>query len=140
MKRKRFTEERIIGILKKAEQAGNIREVCRLHNSTEQTFYRWRNKFGGMDVSEAKKLRELERENTELKKAEEDRCALSANVGETPAPHSITVGRWKAISDVRKEDDALGGTFARCIAGLAAIDTCRGHGRSGRPRVALDSL
>jgi putative transposase len=68
MKRKRFTEEQIIGILKEAEQAGNIREVCRLHNLTEQTFYRWRNKFGGMDVSEAKKLRELERENTELKK------------------------------------------------------------------------
>ncbi len=42
--------------------------MCRLHNLTEQTFYRWRNKFGGMDVSEAKKLRELERENTELKK------------------------------------------------------------------------
>jgi putative transposase len=54
--------------LKEAEQAGNIREVCRLHNLTEQTFYRWRKKFGGMDVSEAKKLRELERENTELKK------------------------------------------------------------------------
>jgi putative transposase len=54
--------------LKEAEQAGKIREVCRLHNLTEQTFYRWRNKFGGMDVSEAKKLRELERENTELKK------------------------------------------------------------------------
>ncbi len=68
MNLKRFTEERIIVILKKAEQAGNIREVCRLHNSTDQTFYRWCNKFGGMAVSEAKKLRELERENTELKK------------------------------------------------------------------------
>ena len=45
--------------MKKAEQAGNIREVCRLHNSTEQTFYRWRNKFGEMEVSEAKKLREI---------------------------------------------------------------------------------
>jgi putative transposase len=45
--------------LKEAEQAGNIREVCRLHNLTELTFYRWRNKFGEMEVSEAKKLREL---------------------------------------------------------------------------------
>jgi putative transposase len=105
MKRKRFTEERIIGILKKAEQAGNIREVCRLHNSTEQTFYRCRNKCDGMDVSEAKKLRELERENTEPKKAEEEGCALSANVGETPAPHSMTAGRWKGVSGVRKEED-----------------------------------
>ena len=68
MKRARFTEEQIIGILKEAEAAGNIRAVCAQHNVTEQTFYRWRNKYGGMDVSEARKLRELERENAELKK------------------------------------------------------------------------
>ena len=52
MKRARFAEEQIIGILKAAEAAGNIREVCREHNITEQTFYRWRRKYGGMDVSE----------------------------------------------------------------------------------------
>ncbi len=68
MKRKRFTEEQIIGILKSAEATGNIREACREHNVTEQTFYRWRRKFGGMEVSEAKKLKELERENSELKR------------------------------------------------------------------------
>ena len=68
MKRKRFTEEQIIGVLNEAEQVGNIREVCKLHNITEQTFYRWRTKFGGMDVSEAKRLKELERENSELKR------------------------------------------------------------------------
>jgi putative transposase len=68
MKRKRFSEEQIIGILKAAEAAGNIRAVCREHNITEQTFYRWRNKYGGMDVAEARKLRELEKENAELKK------------------------------------------------------------------------
>jgi putative transposase len=68
MKQKRFTEEQIIGILNQAEQAGNIREVCKLNNITEQTFYRWRTKFGGMDVSEAKRLKELERENSELKR------------------------------------------------------------------------
>ncbi|HEB91121.1 MAG TPA: transposase [Deltaproteobacteria bacterium] len=68
MKVKRFTEEQIIGILNEAEQTGNIREVCRAHNVTETTFYRWRSKFGGMDVSDAKRLKELERENSELKK------------------------------------------------------------------------
>ena len=68
MKRARFSEEQIIGILKAAEAAGNIRAVCAEHNITEQSFYRWRRKYGGMDVSEAKKLRELERENAELKK------------------------------------------------------------------------
>ena len=66
--KKRFTEEQIIRILNEGEQADNVREVCRKHNLTEQTFYRWRNKFGGMDVAEVKRLRELERENAELKK------------------------------------------------------------------------
>jgi putative transposase len=66
--KKRFTEEQIIRILNEAEQADNIREVCRKHNLTEQTFYRWRNKYGGMDVAEVKRLRELEKENAELKK------------------------------------------------------------------------
>ena len=68
MKRARFSEEQIIGILKAAEGSRNIREVCRMHNMTEQTFYRWRRKYGGMEVSEARKLRDLERENGELKK------------------------------------------------------------------------
>jgi len=66
--KKRFTEEQIIRILKEAESMGNAREVCRQHNITEQTFYRWRNKYGGMEVSEAKRLRTMERENSELKK------------------------------------------------------------------------
>jgi putative transposase len=68
MKRARFSEEQIIGILKAAKAVGNIRAVCQEHNITEQTFYRWRRKFGGMEVSEAKKLRDLERENSELEK------------------------------------------------------------------------
>lgn len=66
--KKRFTEEQIIRILQEGEQAENIRELCRRHNLTEQTFYRWRNKYGGMDISEMKRLRELEKENAELKK------------------------------------------------------------------------
>jgi len=68
MKRSRFSEEQIIGILKAADVGGNIREACRENNITEQTFYRWRRKYGGMEVSEAKKLRDLERENAELKR------------------------------------------------------------------------
>jgi len=68
MKRKRFSEEQIIGILNEAEQTGSIRDVCRAHNITETTFYRWRTKYGGMEVSDAKGLRDLERENAELKK------------------------------------------------------------------------
>ena len=68
MKKKRFSEEQIIRILKEGEALGNVREACRQHNVTEQTYYRWRNKFGGMEVSEAKRLKGLEKENSELKK------------------------------------------------------------------------
>ena len=57
--KKRFTEEQIIRILQEGEQADTIRELCRRHNLTEQTFFRWRNKYGGMDVSEVKRLRVL---------------------------------------------------------------------------------
>jgi putative transposase len=68
MKRKTFSEEQIIRILKEGEVLGNVREVCRQQNVTEQTFYRWRNKYGGMEVSEAKRLKGLEKENGELKR------------------------------------------------------------------------
>jgi putative transposase len=67
MMKKRFSEEQIIRILKEAEAMGNVREVCRQHNIAEQTLFRWRRKFGGIELSEAKRLRELERENAQLK-------------------------------------------------------------------------
>jgi len=66
--KKRFSEEQIIRILKDAEVLGNVRDVCRQQNISEQTFYRWRKKFGGMEVCDAKRLKNLERENAELKK------------------------------------------------------------------------
>jgi putative transposase len=69
VKKKRHTEEQIIGILREAEMPGaEIRAVVRKHNITEQTFYRWRNKYGGMEVSDARKLKSLEAENAKLKK------------------------------------------------------------------------
>jgi len=67
MKRKRFTEEQIIGILKEADAGVKNQDLCRKHGISEQTFYNWRRKFGGMQVSEAKRLRELESENRKLK-------------------------------------------------------------------------
>ena len=68
MKRKRFTEEQIISILKENEAGISVPDLARRHGFAEGTFYTWRSKFGGMDVSDAKKLRELEAENARLKR------------------------------------------------------------------------
>lgn len=66
--KKRFTEEQIIGFLKQAEAGVPVKELCRKHGFSDASFYTWRAKFGGMSVSEAKRLRELEAENAKLKK------------------------------------------------------------------------
>ncbi len=67
--KKRHSEEQIIRILREAEaREVPIRDLCRQHNITEQTFYRWRNVYGGMDVAEARRLKELESENARLKR------------------------------------------------------------------------
>ena len=67
MKRKQFSEEQIIKVLAEGEAGATGKEVCRRHGISEQTFYRWKSKYGGMTVSEAKLLRELEAENRKLK-------------------------------------------------------------------------
>ncbi len=67
MKSKRFTEEQIIGILKQAQAGMKVVELCRMHGISDVTFYNWRSKYGGMEVSEAKRLKDLESENRRLK-------------------------------------------------------------------------
>jgi len=68
MKRSRFSDEQIIGILKEQEAGAVMADVCRRHGISEATFYKWKAKFGGLEVSEAKRLRTLEEENGKLKK------------------------------------------------------------------------
>jgi len=68
MKRSRFSDEQIIGILKEQEAGMVTADVCRRHGISEATFYKWKAKFGGLEVSEAKRLRTLEEENGKLKK------------------------------------------------------------------------
>ena len=68
MKRKQFTEEQIIGSLKEAEAGAVVTELCRKHGMSSATYYAWKAKFGGLEVSEAKRLRQLEDENSKLKK------------------------------------------------------------------------
>ena len=68
MRRSRFSEEQIIGILREQEAGMATAEVCRKHGIAQPTLYAWKAKFGGMSVSDAKRLRQLEAENTRLKK------------------------------------------------------------------------
>ena len=76
MSRKRFTPEQIIGILREADvklsQGRSVEELCRELSITEQTYYRWRREYGGMKVTQARRLKDLEKENTRLKKAVAD--------------------------------------------------------------------
>lgn len=80
MKRKRYPEEKIISILKEHEAGASVPDLARRYEITENTIYRWKSKFGGMEVSDAKKLRDLEQENARLKRllaeAELDKAAM----------------------------------------------------------------
>lgn len=68
MKKSRYTESQIFQILKEAESGVPVAEVCRKHGMSDATFYKWRAKYGGMDTSSMKRLKELEEENARLKK------------------------------------------------------------------------
>jgi putative transposase len=68
MKRKQFTDEQIIGVLREHELGAKTADLCRKHGISGATFYNWKSKFGGLDVSEARRLKQLEGENARLKK------------------------------------------------------------------------
>lgn len=67
MRKRRYTEEQIINVLREQESGSKVPELCRKYGISEQTFYRWRSKYGGMSVPEARRLKALEEENQRLK-------------------------------------------------------------------------
>jgi len=82
MKRKRFTEEQIIGVLKELDAGMKTADLARRHGVSEATIYNWKSKYGGLEVSEAKRLRELEEENAKLKRLLADQMLDAAALRE----------------------------------------------------------
>ena len=123
MKKSRFSEEQKIGILHQAAAGAQIRELCRKHGITETTFFRWRGKYGGLQVSEAKRLRALEDENRRLKKLvadlsldnamlkkkwwDESGDHQAAAAGRHPSPGRLPHGRAACLPALAPEPLAL---------------------------------
>ena len=88
MKRSRFSEEQIIAILKEQEAGVPVSELCRKHGVSDASIYKWKAKYGGMDVSEAKRLKALEEENAKLKKL------LAEQMLDTAALRELLSKKW----------------------------------------------
>ena len=97
MKRQRFSDEQIIGFLKQAESGVAVKELCRTHGFSDASFYKWRGRFGGMEASDARRLKELESENGKLKKllaeAMLDITGLSGATPDAAAPGAMRKSR-----------------------------------------------
>ena len=128
MKRKRFTEEQIIGMLREQEAGAKTGDLARKHGVSEATQYNWKAKFGGMDVSDAKRLKALEDENGKLKRlladAMLDNTALKDLLSKMYDPPHLCKGHWADVEQLHK-----------CIRPLASGPLLRpGHDEMRTPR------
>jgi putative transposase len=94
MKGSRFSEEQIIGVLREHEAGAKTEEVCRRHGISSATFYKWKAKYGGLDVSEARRLKSLEDENRRLKKLLAESMLDNAALKDLSVANSNSRGNW----------------------------------------------
>lgn len=96
--KKRFTDEQIIRILREAKSRDEpVKDLCKQHNISEQTFYRWRNKFGGIDVADARRLKDLESENDRLKRLIAEQMLVIDGLKEFSRKKCPPTGRGEAL-------------------------------------------
>jgi putative transposase len=130
MKPSRFTEEQIIGILREHEAGVKTADVCRTHGISSATFYKWKAKYGGLEVSDAKRLKALEDENAKLKKLVAERD-LEIEVMKEVAAKNV----WSAPSvqgSWPHDDDSCVN-----VSGLSRVDCCCSQAMMRSARVVL---
>jgi len=119
MKASRFTEEQIIGILKKAEAGMKTADVCREQGISEATFYKWKAKYGGLDVSEARRLKRLEEENGRLKRIVADLTVDNVVLKDLLSKKLVTPASKRAAANSAIKEHGLSERRACRLTGLA---------------------
>ena len=141
MKRSRFSEEQIIGILKEHQAGLSAQDLCRKHGISDATFYKWRSKYGGMDISDARRLKALEEENRKLKKLLAEihaRCGHTQTESLTASNNGVSTPRARENGPVNRaiREQTL---VARRACGLDGLANRRPTAMSRSGLTILDS-